>query len=111
MRERSVRREETVRVRLTTEESARLAELADAAGMTISDFIRWSTLEADAANRVGRQRRFPRGFGDAVRTLSQVGVALQELSVNAERSLAPVDLSELREVLALVAETLKRLRH
>jgi hypothetical protein len=111
MRERSVRREETVRVRLTTEESARLAELADAAGMTISDFIRWSTLEADAANRVGRQRRFPRGFGDAVRTLSQVGVALQALSVNAERSLAPVDLSELREVLALVAETLKRLRH
>jgi hypothetical protein len=106
-----VRRDETVRVRLTTEESARLAQLADAAGMTVSDFIRWSTLEADAVNRVRRQRRFPKGFGDAVRTLSQVGVKLQELSVNAERSLAPVDLSELREVMALVAETLKRLRH
>jgi len=38
-------------------------------------------------------------------------VRLQELSMDAERSVVPVDLAEVRAVIALVAETLKRLRH
>src|SRR3954467_5602177 len=72
------RRDEILRGRLTTLERARLAQQADAEGMTVSDYCR-SRLMTDDGNsldQVGRQRRLPPEMGGAVPPLSALGLDL-----------------------------------
>jgi hypothetical protein len=106
------RRDEILRVRLTTLEMAMLAQQADAAGMTVSDYCR-SRLMTDDGNsldQVGRQRRLAPEMGEAVRTLSALGLDLLALRQQADDGGQVVLAQEAQEAVGKIVAILKRLR-
>jgi predicted TIM-barrel enzyme len=105
------RRSEIIRVRLTMEESARLNQQADAAGVNLSDFVRSKVLndEGISGSRVGRLRRLPDEVAHTVRTLSGIGVNLEALRQQADLNGHVVDSLEVRNAAAAVVGALKRL--
>jgi hypothetical protein len=106
------RRDEILRVRLTTVEMAMLAQQADAAGMTLSDYCRSRLMTDDghSLNQVGRQRRLVPEMGEAVRTLSALGLDLLALRQQADDGGQVVLAQEAQEAVGTIVAILKRLR-
>jgi hypothetical protein len=106
----SDRRSEIVRVRFTTTEAAMLAQQADAVGMTVSDYVRSRLMVVDggAMSRVGRQRRLPPEMGEAVRTLSGLGLDLLALRQQADDGGQAVIAQQAQEVMGAIVAILKR---
>jgi uncharacterized protein (DUF1778 family) len=110
-KEEGTRRTEIVHIRLTTNEAALLAQQADAAGMTISDYIRSLVTEGSGSTlaRAGRQRRLPPDVGEAVRMLSSLGVNLMALRRAANEGAEIIDPQVVTDAAAMIVNVLKRL--
>lgn len=85
---------------------------ADAAGMTISDYIRSKMVTDDdtQVRRVSRQRQLPSDVAEAVRVLSGIGVNLRTLRDQAVREGLIIDTSALDEAVAMIVEILRHLK-
>ena len=104
------RRNEILRVRLTTMEMAMLAQQADAAGVTVSDYCRsrLMTDEGNSLDRVGRQRRLTPEMGEAVRTLSRLGLDLLALRQQADSGRQVVLVQQAEEAVSAIVAVLKK---
>jgi hypothetical protein len=91
-------------------EMALLAQQADTAGMTVSDYCRSRLMTADGGslNRVGRQRRLPPEMGEAVRTLSHLGLDLLALRQQADEGGQVVLAQQAQEAVGAIVAILKR---
>ena len=77
-------RKERLYVRLTAEEAAHVAYLADLRGLTISDFVREAALKRSGFRwRVGR-RTLPTDSATMIRQLSSIAADLRRLAAIAE---------------------------
>ena len=77
-------RTERLYVRLTAEEAAHVAHLADLRGLTVSDFVREVALKRSGFRwRVGR-RALPSDSAATIRQLSSIGADLRRLAAIAE---------------------------
>lgn len=95
------RRNERLYVRLTAEEASRIAALADARGLTVSDFVRHVLLRGSAARRLTGRRAMSTDAAGTIRQLSAVAVELRRLLAVADAS-GTIPEAELRACLAQV---------
>jgi uncharacterized protein (DUF1778 family) len=94
-------RRERLYVRLTAEEAARVASLADARGLTVSDFVRHVLLRGSAARRLTGRRALATDVAGTIRQLSAIAVELRRLLGIADAT-GTIPEAELRACLAQV---------
>ena len=95
--ERATLRKERLYVRLTADEAARVAALAAARGLTVSDFARRALLRGGPSRLMGRHKLSTDAAGK-IRQLSAVAVELRRILAFAEAH-GSVCEAELRECL------------
>lgn len=99
-RERPIRNERLY-VRLTSEEAAHVVYLADARGLTVSDFVRQAVLRRTGSrSRVGR-RALPTDAAGTIRQLSAIAADLRRLAMIAQAN-GTIQADELGVCLAQV---------
>lgn len=95
------RRCERLYVRLTAEEAEKVASLADARGLSVSDFVRNAVLRRTGLRGLVGRRALPNDAAGTIRQLSAIAVELRRLLAIAEvNGIIPED--ELRACLAQV---------
>jgi len=94
-------RTERLYVRLTAEEAARVAALADARGLTVSDFVRRVLLRGSAARRLTGRRAMATDAAGTIRQLSAITVELRRLLTIADET-GTIPETELRVCLGQV---------
>jgi hypothetical protein len=72
-------RNERLYVRLTADEAARVADLADARGLTVSDFVRAAVLRGLGGRPVVGRRALPPDAAATIRQLSAIAADLGRL--------------------------------
>lgn len=94
-------RSERLYVRLTAEEAERVASLADARGLTVSDFVRHVLLRGSAARRLTGRRALATDAAGTIRQLSAVAIELRRLLAVVDAT-GTIPEAELRACLAQV---------
>jgi len=100
------RRSERLYVRLTAEEAEKVASLADARGLTVSDFVRNAVLRRSGLRGLTGRRVLPTDAAGTIRQLSAIATELRHLLAIAEgNGVIPED--ELRACLAQVQTAIR----
>ena len=95
------RRSERLYVRLTADEAEKVASLADARGLSVSDFVRNAVLRRSGLRGLAGRRALPTDAAGTIRQLSAIAAELRRLLAIAEANgVIPED--ELRACLAQV---------
>ena len=94
------KRSERLYIRLTADEAAYIAQLADRRGVKVSDYVRKAALRGSGCRPVGRHI-LPTDAAGTIRELSAIASDLRRLAVLAEGN-APVSKDQLQACVAAV---------